>query len=193
MNNVLKYREDIIEAEMPKRSNRSVKRKQKMMKRGNIDEIDDDSTPKIKKPRLKRNGIVVGLKKEIDIKKRSESTNIDERSAKQAKIMDEFFKNVREEKEERVNSIEVSRLMIMKNKNKNKSKEKKNRRKNRKKNENQEINGKEKKNNEKDKKKRKQDKMDEINDDGWIVKKKIKRSTTEAEDIRRYFRTEDKH
>ena len=43
------------------------------------------------------------------------------------------------------------------------------------------------------KKKRKQDKMDELNDDGWIVKKKIKRSTTEAEDIRRYFRTEDKH
>ena len=44
-----------------------------------------------------------------------------------------------------------------------------------------------------EKKKRKQDSTDKIKDDGWIVKKKTKRSTTEAEDIRRHFRTEDKH
>ena len=44
----------------------------------------------------------------------------------------------------------------------------------------------------KDKKKEK-DSMDKLNDDGWIMKKKTKRSKTEAEDIRRYFRTEDKH
>jgi len=35
--------------------------------------------------------------------------------------------------------------------------------------------------------------MDMLNDDGWIMKKKTKRSITEAEGIRRYFRTEDKH
>ena len=66
-------------------------------------------------------------------------------------------------------------------------------RKNREKIENQGISREEKTNDEKRQKKRNKDSMDKINDDGWIIKRKTKRSKTEAEDIRRYFRTEDKH
>jgi len=105
--------------------------------------------------------------------------------------MDEFFRNVRGKKEGRMSSIDRSRLKSMENK-KIRKKEKK-WRKERKKDETQGINRKEKKNDERKNKKRKKDRMDEINDDGWIVKKKMKRSITEAEDIRRYFRTEDEH
>ena len=35
--------------------------------------------------------------------------------------------------------------------------------------------------------------MNEQVEDEWLERKKKKRSRTEAEDIRRYFRTEDKH
>ena len=89
-----------------------------------------------------------------------------------------------------MSSIDRSRLKSMENK--KISKKEKKLRKERKKDETQGINRKEKKNDERKNKKRKKDRRDEINDDGWIVKKNTKRSKTEAEDIRRYFRTEDK-
>jgi hypothetical protein len=105
--------------------------------------------------------------------------------------MDEFFRDMRVENEGRVSSIETSILMNMGNK--KKRKKEKNWRKNKKKDE-KKVKGKEEKNDGgKKRKKRKRDNFGEIRDDKWTVRKRIKRSKTEAEDIRRYFRTEDKH
>ena len=105
--------------------------------------------------------------------------------------MDEFFTNVREKKEERVSSMDGSRVKGMAHKKIRKKGKKWE--KSLKKDINQESIREGKSNAERRKKKRKKDSLDEINDDGWIVKKEKKRSTTEAEDIRRYFRTEDEH
>jgi len=190
VNNVLKYRSDVTKAELRKRSSRTAKRK-KMKDSCNI---DDASTNK-KKSRINSIRTDVEINVGKDKKKRSGATDIGSKGAKKVKVLNEFFINVRKKKEEIMSSMDGSKVEGMENKRIRKKGKKW--RKSRKKDRNQENNSEEKSNDERREKKRKKDSNetndDETNDDGWIAKKEKKRSTTEAEDIRRYFRTEDEH
>ena len=92
VNNALKYRSDLTEADLRKRSSRTAKRK----KVKDSCSIDDGSTSK--KSRMKSIRTDVEINVGEDKKKRSGATDIGSKSTKKVKVLDEFFINVRKKR-----------------------------------------------------------------------------------------------
>ena len=126
--------------------------------------------------------------KQISIRKRTKPIGIENRNVKQARMMEEVIEMRKKKTELVYGLVKRKSIKIRKRSKGNTESEKK-----KKNDENHGINGRKKTSDEKERKKSRYSGMNKQVEDEWLERKKKKRSRTKAEDIRRYFRTEDKH